>query len=186
MPSIHPAWLLSCTIVLGVAAPAPAEALRPSAARRVEENAAAVTAELREVIAGSTTAEGEQLLAVVERESSRWGVRYRDGYLLFSIPVTKNLTARAKADGEREAAGLAVTTLAQKFSRLLELDDRSQGLDAASVRVIFIEPDAERAYAALLGSMGRGFGLGGTTPAGGGFATCPCLPPAPVVACGCE
>lgn len=203
-------WLLSCPILLGVlATPAAAqsprsaapkddarsrgETLRASAAKRVEENAAAVTAALRELIASNPTPEGEELRDLVNPESSRWGIRFRDGGLLFSIPVRKNLSFREKDAGEREAEKLALVALTQRFSRLLDLKNPSQGLAPGAVDVIFIEPDAERLSVAGVGYPGSG-GTGGYGGYGGtgwlgsapwaAAAGCPCMPAPPP--CGCE
>lgn len=161
------AWTVRCAMLLpALAAPVQAEALRPSAAKRVEQNSAAVIAELRDVIAAGTTPEGERLASLVDDESSRWGIRHRDGYLLFSIPVRENLTLRDKADGEREAKDLALVTLGQKFNRMLGLEDASQGLDPDAVRVILIEPDAELAFTVGLGARGYRTGNAGAARRG--------------------
>ncbi|MFM7108366.1 MAG: hypothetical protein ACKOZU_07160 [Planctomycetaceae bacterium] len=193
--SIPSRWILCCCCALAclsVAAAQPrGEALKPSAARRVEENAAAVTAELRDIIASTSTAQGEQLQGLVADDPAAWGIRYRDGHLLFSIPVRKNLSLREKSDGEAEAAQLAIVTLGQKFDRLLELDDASLGLDRDAVRVILIEPDARRAYGRMtgIGGYGGSGGYGAHVGVGVGVqagvvGACPCQPvPLP---CGCQ
>lgn len=171
-----------------LAATARAEALRPSAAQLVETSAGEVTAGLRDVIASTTTAQGERLRGLMVDDPSRWGIRYRDGYLLFSIPVRKNLTLREKQEGEREAKDLALVTLGQKFSRLLQLEDASQGLDADAVRVILIEPDAERPYVSGLGGGAYGGASGGAAGAAWGHGpvvwAAPCLPMP--TDCGCH
>jgi hypothetical protein len=162
-----------------------AEPLRPSAGQRVVANASAVTAELREVVQADDSREGEELKALVDTGTD-WRVYYRDRQLLFAIPVRKNLLASEKVNGEREAAELARVVLQQNFSRMLALEDGSQGLDADSVRVVFIEPDVENGYAR--GAMG-----GRSTAAG---VVGPPLPfasyvawtgqPAVPAACGCH
>lgn len=215
MRRAYRSWICSCPILLAIllgplATPAAAqrpdadgprakssprgEALRPSAAKRVEDNAAAVTARLRELIAASTTPEAEALRDLVNGDSADWGIRYRDGYLLFSIPVRKNLSLREKQDGEGEARGLALVTLTQNFKSLLELKNTAQGLDREAVRVILMEPDARRLSAAGIGFGGSGAygGYGGSGGAGwlsaasGAMATvgCPCVAAPPP--CGCE
>lgn len=182
----HPVWILPCLILL-VCPTARGEALRPSVARRVEENAPAITAELRDVIASTATLQGERLQGIVSADAAAWGIRYRDGHLLFSIHVNKNLTLREKRDGEIEARNLALVTLGQKFNRLLDLEDASQGLDPDAVRVIFIEPDALRAYGppgasgAVGGYAGR---FGWPAGIGAGFDACPGVLAAPP--CGCQ
>lgn len=184
---------LACLILLAAAAaPVRADALlRPSAARRVEENTAAITAELRDVIASTRTSQGEQLQGLVDGDSSNWGIRYRDGHLLFSIPVRKNLSLREKNDGEKEARKLVLVILGQKFNQLLELADASQGLDPKAIEVILIEPDAMRAYSGFAAGGSGGYGgqagiggLGWQTGSCMTAVTCPCLPAPPP--CGCE
>lgn len=128
------------------------ERLKPAAGRQVEENAAAVTAELRNAIAKDDEPEGKLLRDVVNVESSRWGIRYRDGQLLFWIPVTRTLTEQERIEAGDDAEGRAETTLTQKFRKLLQINQSSEGLESEAVRVIFIDPAAERLYAAFLAS----------------------------------
>jgi hypothetical protein len=159
-----------------------AEALKPSAAEAIEQNKAFVTSALHEVIASSETAEGELLEGLVEEDVAGWGIRYRDGHLLFSIPVRRNLTLLQKKAGESEAKNLALVTLAQKFNRLLKLDDASRGLDPSAVRVIFLEPDALRPCPPR--STSQGFGGHGWQAGHAGFVNAPIWAGPP--SCGCR
>ena len=137
---LHFLLALSC-----VMAPAAAEPLRPSAARRVVTNAAVVANELQQVVAADSSRAGEELQALVDTNTN-WRIYYRDRQLLFAIPVRKNLLGDEKSSGEREAAELARVTLQQKFNQMLALDDASAGLDRDAVRVVFIEPEVEQPY----------------------------------------
>lgn len=173
-----PSPIVAGLLALAAAARVQAEPLKPTAARKVEQNAPAVTTELRDVIGKNDSPEGFELQQIVAASSRPWGIRYRDGYLLFSIPVNRSLNLREKKSGEAEAKALALVTLTQKFNPLLELKNNSQGLDEDAIRVIFIEPDAERAYAAA--SLSRSQAMQPVP----GAASCPCLPLPP--ACGCQ
>ena len=176
--------LLACAVALSVTTIV-AEPLRPSAGQRVVANAPAVTAELRQVVQADDTREGEELKALVDADTD-WRVYYRDRQLLFAIPVRKNLLASEKVAGERNAAELARVVLQQNFSRMLALENGSQGLDADAVRVVFIEPDAEIGYS-------RGASRGLSTASG---LVGPPLPfaaygawtgwPTPTGGCGCH
>lgn len=128
-----------------LAGAARAEPLRPSAGRRVAANSPVVSAELRQVFQRDSSREVDRLKEFVDAGTD-WRIYYRDRQVLFAVPVTRNLLGSEKAGGEREIAELARATLQQKFSQMLALDDASVGLDRDAVRVVFIEPDAERPY----------------------------------------
>jgi hypothetical protein len=179
-PGILPA-LLTLACLAGVTR---AEPLRPSAGRQVAANVHVVSAELRQVFERDSSREVELLKEFVDTGTD-WRIYYRDRQLLFAIPVTRNLLGGEKAKGEREMAELATATLQQKFSHLLALDDASAGLDRSAVRVVFIEPDADKPYVrSVTGPTWNSGNQGSPTPfapagAWSGWA-------APMGGCGCH
>lgn len=167
-----------------LAACARGESLRPSAGRRVVANAPVVAAELRQVVEADASRAGEQLKEIVDTGAD-WRIYYRDGRLLFAIPVRRNLLGGEKAIGEQEAAELARATLQQKFSKMLALDDSAAGLDRDAVRVVFIEPDVDQPYvrSAPRGGWTSGYAGGPLpfAPAGAWSGWAP-----PTGGCGCH
>jgi hypothetical protein len=165
MPSPR-ALAVAAVLVACVPAARAAEPLRPVAGDRVAQNSAVVAAALQQAIADGETRQAEDLRTFVDVDNAP-RVYHRDNQLLFAFSTRKNLSLREKTVGEREAAQLALMTLEQNFRHLLTSVDGFRGLDPASVRVVFVEPDAYEPCAGRRSSRSgwaSGAGVGGPMP----------------------
>jgi hypothetical protein len=124
------------TMPRAVAAP-----LSPSAGDRVARNASFVAAEVQDAIADGETDAAENLRRVIDT-SDAVRIYHRDHQVLVAMNTKRNLFVGDKRTGERQAAEIVRAVLQEKFTHLLETEDGFQGLDAAAVRVVFVEPDA--------------------------------------------
>jgi hypothetical protein len=156
--------------------------LSPAAAERLLDRSTEVTSEFRQLIQRAGDSADENLAALADTGSPDWRLYYRDRQLMFAVPTRRNLTAAQKKIGEQDAAELAAVMLQQQFQESLRLQ-AGNGLDSASVRVVFIEPAAHAIAAGAWGGGGTGPAGYGGRPCGmpgthGGFAGTP-LPFAP-------
>lgn len=165
MPSPR-ALALAAVLVACVPAVRAAEPLRPVAGDRVAKNAAVVAAAVQQAIADGETRQAEDLRTFLDVDDAP-RVYHRDNQLLFAFTTRENLSLREKTVGEREAAQVALATLEQNFRQLLTSADGFRGLDPASVRVVFVEPDAYEPCAGRRSSRSCGTGaagIGGPVP----------------------
>jgi hypothetical protein len=130
------ALLLACA-----AAPAAADPLRPVAGDRVVENATSVSAELQAAIATGSSVAAENLRRFVDTDDA-FRIYHRDHQLLIAMTARRNIFLSDRIAGERQAAALARTVLQERFPQLFASAAGFRGLDADTVRVVFIEPDA--------------------------------------------
>lgn len=171
--------LLAASADRGSAAEVP---MSPAAAERLLDRTAEVTAGFRRLIQRSGSSADENLTQLADTDSPDWRLYYRDRQLMFAVPTRRNLTAAQKKVGEADAAQLAAVMLQQQFQDSLQMQ-AGNGLDPASVRVVFIEPAALAIAAGAWGGGGTGTASSGVHPCGmqgthGGFAGTP-LPFAP-------
>lgn len=145
-------------------------------AERILDRMGEVAAGFREIVETDGDSGKQDLSALADTDSPDWRLYYRDRQLMFAVPTRRNVTALEKTVGEVEARDLAAVMLEQQFSRLLDLDSNSE-LDAKSIRVVFIEPDAHRVHSEFIGFSGPPLPMG---PAGywsagwGAPAACGC------------
>jgi len=125
----------------------------PAMAERLLDRSGEVAAGFREIVETNGDSGSQNLATLADTGSPDWRLYFRDRQLMFAMPTRRNVTALEKKVGEKEARDLAAVLLQQQFSRLLDLDP-SAALDADSVRVVFIEPDARRLHSDFIGYPG--------------------------------
>jgi hypothetical protein len=136
--------LLAAVAVASATATTPlvtAAPLSPAAGDRVAGNASFVAAEIQDSIADGETDAAENLRRVIDTNDAV-RIYHRDHQVLVAMTTKRNLFVGDKRAGERQAAEIVRGVLQEKFTHLLETEDGFQGLDAAAVRVVFVEPDA--------------------------------------------
>lgn len=146
MPSIQRSSLLLVAAItvasaFATASHASAAPLSHAAGDRVAGNASFVAAEIHDAIADGETDVAENLRRVIDTNDA-FRVYHRDHQVLVAMTTKRNLFVGDKRAGERQAAEIVRAVLQEKFTHLLETEDGFQGLDAAAVRVVFVEPDA--------------------------------------------
>lgn len=152
----------------------------PAAADRIVDNRASVGSEFLQVLDDASAKSSVNFRSFVDPDTAV-RVYHRDGGLLFAVTTTRNVTPREKLIGEREAAKLVAGMLQEKFRHLLDSDVDFRSFDSATLRVVFVEPDAYSPYirsswsnnggAAAAGGFGGGFGSGAGGQ-GGGCSAC--------------
>ena len=152
MPTLRSLHLL---LVALVAIPASAAPLRPAAGDRVVQNAAVIAAEIQDSITNDATDSAENLRRFVNIDDA-FRIYHRDNQVLIAVSTRRNLSIIDKRIGERETATIARDVLERKFSHLFESEKGLEALDAAAVRVVFLEPDAFDDCPGRRGSRGGG------------------------------
>ena len=183
MSSLRPVALAVALLAVSIApAPASAAPVTPAAGDRVVANAAIIGSEFQRLLEEPSTSDLVNFPGFMDPTS---GVRvyHRDDGVLFAISTKRNLTLRERVYGEREAAEVARKLLQDKFSHLWQTKAGFTGLDADSVRVVFVEPDATSPYIRGGAVVGAGswygapsrYNAGMGSGVGGGSGSCgPC------------
>lgn len=144
-----------------------AAALPPAAADRIVDNKAYVGSEFLQDLDNASAKSSVNFKSFVDPDTAV-RVYHRDGGLLLAVTTTRNVTPREKLVGESEAAALAAAMLQEKFRHLLDSEAGFRGFDSATLRVVFVEPDAYSPYIRSSWSSNGGAGAGGF---GGGFGS---------------
>lgn len=162
MRSIQQSSLLLLAILMvasATASRASAAPLSPTAGDRVVRNASFVATEIQDSIADGETDAAANLRRVIDTNDAV-RIYHRDHQVLVAMTTKRNLFVGDKRTGERQAAEIVRGVLQEKFSHLLETEDGFLGLDAAAVRVVFVEPDAYEACpgrrSSRVGDVGSG------------------------------